>query len=169
MAGSSRSKALLLVGLLAAAGAVVFLVVGNPFAPGAGTGSGDGTDGVAPEALGGDGAAQQPDAVAAGSTGLQGAFDARGVGDVRVRLLLGKQRKPLADQPVRLVSPKGGWSSARRAPTAACCSRACARRGLDAQDRGKGFTAVEMKPVTVRAGGDRPADPAARRERCAAA
>lgn len=152
MAGSSRSKAPLFVGLLAAAAAVVFLVAGNPFAPGAGSGSGDGTDGVAPEAVGGDAASMQPDAVAAGGTGLQGAFDVRGVGDVRVRLLLGKQRKPMPDQPVRLVSPKGEvLERTTGADGRVLLQGVRAARDWTLKIEGKGFTAVEMKPVTVRA------------------
>ncbi len=152
MAGPSRSKAPLLLGVLAAAAVAAFLVVGNPFAPAAGTGSGDGADGVAPEALEGDAAAMRPEELAAGSTGLQGAFDARGVGDVRVRLLLGKQRKPLPDQPVRLVSPKGETiERLTGADGRVLLQGVRAARDWTLKIEGKGFTAVEMKPVTVRA------------------
>ncbi len=152
MAGSSRSKGLMLVGLLVAAAAVVLLVAGNPFGPGAGAGSGDAAEGVAPEALGADAAGNRPDEIAAAGTALQGAFDVRGVGDVRVRLLLGKQRKPLPDQPVRLVSPKGEVvERSTGADGRVLLQGVRAARDWTLKIEGKGFTAVEMRPVTVRA------------------
>ncbi len=71
---------------------------------------------------------------------------------MRVRLLLGKQRKPLADQPVRLVSPKGEVvERSTGADGRVLLQSVRAARDWTLKIEGKGFTAVEMKPVTVRA------------------
>ena len=104
---TSGSRALFLLAVLAAIGAVVFLLVGNPFAPTAGPGAdGEGSTSVAPDAAGVERGAPE-EATASTAPSLASGFDVVGTGEVAVRLLRYKDRKPIAGQVVRLHSQRG--------------------------------------------------------------
>ena len=150
MAGSS-SKTGLLLGLLAVAGLAAFLVIAKPFGPKGDATLGDGESAEAPGALGVDAskAAAAPEKI---DTGLASAFDAVGVGDVTVRLLTYRDRKPLVGQPVKLVNSKGDRLE-RATGDAGRVTFGKVRAGRDwvLSVEGKGFSPVEMRGVAVKA------------------
>lgn len=149
------SRPALTVLLLLAALAAAFLLVGNPFGPRGGTESGVGVDGEAPGALarteGPDGATP---AAAAEDASLRGGAEVAGRGDVRVRLLSYRDRKPLVDQPVVLTLRPGESSELRTGEDGRVWFRGLrVNRAWTLTVEGQGFSPVEMKAVAVTANG----------------
>ncbi len=150
MAGSS-SKTGLILGILAVAGLAAFLVIAKPFGPrpDATIADGDGAD--APGALGIDPKKAAPEAETI-DTGLASAFDAMGVGDVTVRLLTYRDRKPLVGQAVKLSNSKGDRLERTTADNGRVTfGKVRAGRDWALAVEGKGFSPVEMKGIAVKA------------------
>lgn len=144
------SRSMLGVLVLLALAAVGFLVLGNPFGPKAGDGTGGDGAAVAPgdvDPRGPDGAAAPK---AAGDGGLAAGADTVGKGDVRVRLLSYRDRKPLGDQPVRMTLRAGETVERRTGEDGRVTFRDLrASKAWTLTIEGKGFSPVEMKGVAV--------------------
>ena len=100
---TSSSRTALAVALLLALAAVVFLVVGNPFAPSGDGGTGAEHDALAPGAVGASEKDAPAPVAAMEEGGTLGAAEAAGQGEVRARLLGFRDRKPIAGQVVRVA------------------------------------------------------------------
>src|SRR5688572_21750484 len=142
----TSSRVLLGLVILFAVGVLVFLLVGNPFAPDTVELDGGARDGRAPGEVRLDEGGAAPGAVASKDRALAGGFELLGKGDVKARLLSFKDRKPLVGQAVRLVLRDG--ESAERSTgddgrVVFLGLRAAKSWTLSIE--GKGFSPVEMK------------------------
>jgi len=149
------SRPVLSLVLLAVLAAVAFLLVGNPFGPQGGATDGVGTEHAAPGAVGmaGRDAAGAAPAKAA-DVGLAAGADALGKGDVRVRLLSFKDRKPLVDQAVRMTLRVGETLERKTGEDGRVVFHDLrANKAWTLAIEGTTFSPVEMKGVAVPANG----------------
>ena len=154
MAGSSSSRTGVLIGLVLVAGLAAFLAFGNPFGPKADPTTNGGLSADAPSALGLDADGKAPAEVKNVDPGLASAFDAAGAGDVTLRLLTYKDHQPIAGQAVRLSNARGDKVERQTGENGRVLfSSLPAGRNWVLNVEGKGFAAVEMKGVVIKAKG----------------
>ncbi len=149
------SRPVMALVLLAVLGALAFLLLGNPFGPAGGATDGVGTENAAPGEVGltrGDAAGAAP--ARPTDVGLAAGADALGKGDVRVRLLTFKDRKPLADQAVRMTLRVGETVERRTGEDGRVVFHDLrANKAWTLAIDGATFSPVEMKGVAVPANG----------------
>jgi protocatechuate 3,4-dioxygenase beta subunit len=147
----SSSRPLLVVVLLVAIAAVVFLVAGNPFAP-----KGDATDGVAneneaPSAVGSSATRGAPAVAANADPTLASGAESIGRGDVKVRLLKFRGLAPIVGQAVTVTLRAGETAEKKTDDQGRVLFTGLrASRAWTLSIEGPGFSPVEMKGVAVK-------------------
>ncbi len=151
---TSGGRALPILLIALAVGAIVFLFVGDFFGTSGGAGSGDGDGGEAADMMDGDADEGARDDLDGGGVKLAGLYGDGDLGAVTLRLLWIGTKDPVADQEVKLINRKG-------TETIPVVSDGAGRvvfpevipgKGYSLSVSGEAFADVMLRGITVRKG-----------------